>query len=389
MEAILSGAVRPGTARSFSRALGRVATAVAAFAATLALIRHGGVFAVQAWSGSLEPIAIVLAAASTLPLAMWWREPMGVFVATGVAAIALAAFGYPADVLAGPAIALYLLVSAGTSRRTAAVAGVLFAGYLMAAGLAGKGFPGSELLHNGLAWGVAWFAGERTRLRREQLAELHARAERAEREAGMQRQLAVAQERARIARDLHDSAGHAINVIAVRAGAARLRQDPARSHAALTDIENLARQTAAQIDEIIGGLRARDEPTLAPPGVASLQTLVAQHKAAGLEVTWKVQGAAHGAGSPADQAIYRCVQEALTNAARHGAGGADLLLCIGDGCADLTVSNRVGGGSSRSGGGHGLIGMRERVTLLGGTVQTDCRDGTFQLQVRIPMAGSQ
>lgn len=388
MTAILAAAASPGTARPFRHVLGRTAIAVAAFAATLALIRHGGVFTPQPWSGTLDGIAVMLAAASTLPLLVWRHHPMGVFIITTVAAIGLAGLGHPADVLAGPAIALYLFVGRQVSRLAPVVAGALFLTYLVAAGLAGHGFPGSELLHNGLAWGVAWFAGERTRLRREQLIALRARAERSELEAGIQRQLAVAEERARIARDLHDSAGHAINVIAVRAGAARLRQDPARSQAALADIESLARQTAAQIDQIVAGLRARDETILAPLGVASLQTLVAQHDAAGLTVALTVEGTPRGGGSPADQAIYRCVQEALTNAARHGTGNADVRLCFRGGEVELAVTNPVrDGGGVRNGGGYGLVGMRERVTLLGGNLQTGCRDGIFELRAVIPVVG--
>jgi len=392
MTAILAAAAPPGTARSFRHDLERVAmtvaTAVAAFAATLALIGHGGVFTPQPWSGTLDGIAVVLAAGSALPLVAWRRFPMGVFVTTGVAAIALAGFGYPADVLAGPAIALCLLVGEGTSRRVVVVAGALFAAYLVAAGIAGHGFPGSELLHNGLAWGVAWFAGERTRLRREQMAALRARAVLAEIEARMQRQLAVAEERARIARDLHDSAGHAINVIAVRAGAARLRQDPARSQAALADIEDLARQTAAQIDQIVGGLRARDEKILSPIGVASLETLVGQYGAAGLAVALRVEGVASGVRGVADQAIYRCVQEALTNAARHGTGSAEVVLCFRDGRAELTVTNPVREGAAvRNGGGHGLAGMRERLDLLGGALRTGRNEGVFELHATIPLTG--
>src|SRR5206468_446811 len=124
-------------------------------------------------------------------------------------------------------------------------------------GLARGGFPAPQLLHSGLAWTVAWFAGERARLRHLHMADLHERASRSEREAERERLLAVAEERARIARDLHDSAGHAISVIAVRAGAARLRhgQEPDRSLLALEAIENLARQTATDIDHIVGTLR--------------------------------------------------------------------------------------------------------------------------------------
>lgn len=148
-------------------------------------------------------------------------------------------------------------------------------------------FPGTELLHTGLAWAVAWFAGERTRLRREHIAELEERALRAEREAERERRLAAAEERARIARDLHDSAGHAISVIAVRAGAARLRhdEDPERSRLALEAIEQVARQTVAEIDEIFGTLRDGRSPrgaVEAPPGLASLDALVERHTSAGL-----------------------------------------------------------------------------------------------------------
>lgn len=141
-------------------------------------------------------------------------------------------------------------------RTTAAMVALFFAYLAMTA--AGDGtFPGIELFHTGLAWAVAWFAGERTRLRREHLTELEERAVRAERETERERRLAVVEERSRIARDLHDSAGHAISVIAVRAGAARLRhdEDPERSRLALEAIEEVARETVADIDGIVGTLR--------------------------------------------------------------------------------------------------------------------------------------
>ncbi|MFC7106656.1 sensor histidine kinase [Nonomuraea rubra] len=135
--------------------------------------------------------------------------------------------------------------------------------------MAASDVPGIALSLTPITWAVAWFAGERTRLRREQIAELQERAMRAEREAEQERLLAAAEERTRIARDLHDSAGHAISVIAVRAGAARLRhhQDPDRSLRALEAIEELARQTAGEIDQIVGTLRGHGEAAdEAPPG---------------------------------------------------------------------------------------------------------------------------
>jgi signal transduction histidine kinase len=194
--------------------------------------------------------------------------------------------------------------------------------------------PVTEPLHSALAWAIAWFAGERTRLRREHIAELNDRADRAEREAERERLLAGAEERARIARDLHDSAGHAINVIAVRAGAARLRhhQYPDRSLEALAAIEEVARQTAEEIDHMVGALHHGGAPNgVEPPtGLASLDTLITHHRAAGLEVTLEASGVPRPLSATTDQAAYRILQEALTNAARHGAGRAQVELAVGD-----------------------------------------------------------
>jgi signal transduction histidine kinase len=216
---------------------------------------------------------------------------------------------------------------------------------------------------------------------------------RAEREAERERLLAAAQERARIARDLHDSAGHAISVIAVRAGAARLRhhQDPDRSLAALEAIEELARQTAAEIDQLVGTLREggpANEVVEAPPSLASLDTLIARQQAAGLEVTLDTAGAPQALGAAADQAAYRILQEALTNAARHGTGSARIELAFGDAALELTVTNPAPtGGPPRSDGGHGLVGMGERATLLGGNLQAERANGTFRVHARIPYGG--
>jgi signal transduction histidine kinase len=200
-------------------------------------------------------------------------------------------------------------------------------------------------------------------------------------------------ERARIARDLHDSAGHAISVIAVRAGAARLRhrQDPDRSLAALAAIEELARQTASEMDQLVGGLReggSASGAVEAPPGLASLDALIAHHQAAGLQVAVDASGAPRPLGGAADQAAYRILQEALTNAARHGAGSARVEVAFGDASVELSVTNPMPpGGSPRSGGGHGLIGMRERATLLGGDLDDERANGTFRLRARIPYGG--
>jgi signal transduction histidine kinase len=376
-----------------------VAVAAAALAASLALVRHGGVGPSRpGTAGELDLIGVVLAACSTVPLIAWRRAPLGVFAVTAAAGVLLAGLGYRIDLLLGPAAALYLLAASRrpqtpwTRRTSVTVVGLLLA-YLAAAAAAQGTIPASELLHTGLAWAVAWFAGERTRLRREQLAQLRDRALRAEREAERERLLAAAEERARIARDLHDSAGHAISVIAVRAGAARLRhrQEPARSLAALEAIEELARQTAEDIDQLVGTLReggAASGVVEAPPGLASLDSLIAHHQAAGLEITFDASGAPRLLGGAADQAAYRILQEALTNAARHGAGSARIELAFGDKALELSVTNPVPAhGPPRTGGGHGVIGMRERATLLGGNLDAERSNGAFRIRARIPYGG--
>jgi signal transduction histidine kinase len=384
--------------RTSSRALLEVGVAIAVFAASLALITHGGVGPVTSGTRALDPVGVALAALATLPVIGWRLFPLGAFVLTLAAGLLLVGFGYRVDLLLGPAAVLYFMAASRKAetpwtRRTTTIVLAGLLAYLAAAAVVQQAVPASELLHTGLAWAVAWFAGERTRLRREQIADLEAHAVRAKRDAERDRQLAVAEERARIARDLHDSAGHAINVIAVRAGAARLRhaQEPARSLLALAEIEEVARQTAADIDQIVGTLREGGPATAAveaPSGLASLDTLVGRHREAGLEVTLDISGTPRRLGTAVDQAAHRILQEALTNAARHGAGTASVELVYADDRLEVTVTNPMSEHRSpTSAGGHGLIGMRERATLLGGSLDAALADGLFRVRAYLPYGG--
>jgi signal transduction histidine kinase len=178
-----------------------------------------------------------------------------------------------------------------------------FAAHLSAFALARHVFPGAEILLGAAVFGGAWLAGDRTRLRRQRL----------ERE----RRVAVAEERTRIARDLHDSAGHAINVILVHAGAARVLQDrdPAAVRKALMTIEDVARETLGEIDQLVRTLREGRETEVEPPlGLSGLESLVERQRAAGLDVDLRVHGDRRVLPPALGQAAYRIVQEALTNA---------------------------------------------------------------------------
>ncbi|MEW1839710.1 histidine kinase [Nonomuraea angiospora] len=387
------------TATARTRALLDTALAAAVFAGSLALLAHGGPAPARPDAHGLDLLGVLLSACSAAPFLVWRRFPLAVFAATGTAAVLLAGLGYQADLILGPIVALYLLAAGRereipwTVRSTTVVAG-LFVAYLGGAAYAQEAFPGVGLVHTALPWAAAWFAGERTRLRREQVAELRQRAVdaereaererlRAAREAERERLLAVAEERVRIARDLHDSVGHAISLIAVRAGAARLRRHEEGSLQALEAVEELARHTVAEIDQLVGSLREGDPEAAAPLGLASLDTLITHHGAAGLRVELGVTGQERPLGGTTDQAAYRILQQALTNAARHGTGTALVELDYTGTEFELTVTNPVLGTSHRN-RGHGLIGMRERATLLGGSLTAGRANGAYRLHARLP-----
>jgi signal transduction histidine kinase len=366
-----------------------VGVAVAAFAGTIALM-----FAPESDEAHQprdpDALGVVLAALASLPLVARRRAPVPVFVFVVAASALLFGLGYPEGPPIGPTIALFFVALSRTEGwlRTApviALAAGLFVVHLASFGIGRDRFPSGEVLLGVILWSGVWIAGDRTRLRRERIAELEERALRAEREAERERRLAAAEERARIARDLHDSAGHAINVILVQAGAARLlqEQDPERAREALQTVEAVARETLGEIDRLVGALReggsADVEP---PPGLAAIDGLVERHRAAGLDVSVETRGSQKALARAADQAAYRILQEALTNAARHGNGVANVDIDFGDNEIEITVTNPTAGDVDRE--GHGLVGMRERAALLGGTLEAATSNGHFRLLARLP-----
>jgi signal transduction histidine kinase len=371
------------------------ALAVAVFAGSLGLLVAGGP---QDGGGDFNALNVLLTAFASLPLIAWRRSPLAVFVVTGVASTVLRGIAEPAGPPLGPTVAVYLVAFAGDGSRartrlTLAVVGIMLVAHLAATGLSQDAFPGVETLFGVLTWGGAWLAGDRTRLRRERMIELEERALRAEREAERERLLAAAEERGRIARDLHDSAGHAMNVILVHAGMGRLQseRDPERAREAFATIEEVARETVGEIDQMVRVLREDSPPpgeVEPPPGLAALDGLVERHRAAGLRVTTTISGDRRPLPPGVDRGAYRILQEALTNAARHGDGSAAVELAFGPGVLDVTVANPIGPDRTAraAGGGHGVIGMRERAALLGGSLNVDARNGSFELHAHLPFS---
>ena len=232
------------------------------------------------------------------------------------------------------------------------------------------------------AWGIGRAVGERGR----RAESLEARAERLERA----HEAAVAGERARIARELHDVIAHTVSVMTVQAGAARLLfdEDPVRARASLLAVEETGRQALGEMRRLLGILRGDEQQTrLAPqPGISDIASLVEQVRAAGLPVDVLVDGEQRALPPGIDLAAYRVVQEALTNALKHaGAARAQVAIRYGHQALQLAVTNdgHVAGNGRV---GHGLVGMRERVALYGGEFEAGPRrEGGYEVRATLPV----
>jgi signal transduction histidine kinase len=333
-----------------------------------------------------DALMLVLAALASLPLVFRRRSPLGVFAVTALASAGLYGLNYPDGPPLGPTVALFFVglhpaATRAGGRLTAATVAACFVVHVGAASIGDGEPPVVPALFGIVLWGGAWVLGDRLRMRRRRAAEVEEEAER-------ELRLAVAEERTRIARDLHDSAGHAINVILVQAGAARVlsEKDPDRARAAVETIEDVARETVGEIDRLVRGLREDGaEAAVHPPvGLAALDALVERHRSAGLDVTVSVSGGERTLAPAVDQAAYRILQEALTNAGRHGGASARVEIDYGDDALVLTVSNPVGEDAGDRAPGHGIVGMEERASLLGGRVEAARRGDTFRVRAELP-----
>ncbi len=235
------------------------------------------------------------------------------------------------------------------------------------------------------AWLLAVLAGaELFRVRRERIA--RDRRERAEAERRR-----ADEERLRIARELHDVLAHSISVINVQAGVALALMDerPEQARTALTTIKAASKEALGEVRQVLGALRAPGEAPRSPaPGLDRLPELLEQATSAGLAADLTVEGGRVPLPPGADLAAFRIVQEALTNIVRHsGSRTARIRLTYAPGSVEVLIDDdgpAVAGGDS--GGGNGLVGMRERAAALGGSVQAGPRpDGGFRVRALLPL----
>jgi signal transduction histidine kinase len=344
-------------------------------------------------------VSIPLLLLQTAPIAVRRRNPMRVLIVTGVAIIAYSLLGYPeSNGWLGVFIAFYT-VAAHESRRRALVAAIVTAGGILVSFVSYGLFESLTGWTTGLAttflsFGLAWVIGDNLRVRRAYTRQLEERARVLEREREERATLAVAQERGRIARELHDVVAHHVSVMVVQSAAARrvFEKDPGLALEALEAVETSGRTALAEMRRMLEVLRAETNGVGPQPGLADLDRLIGQVRDIGLPVEISITGTPCAIPAGMDLAAYRIIQEALTNAVKH-AGKATAKVLVAYGCdtldIEITDDGRGAAAALLAGpleGGHGLIGMQERVALYDGTLETGpLFPGGYRVHAHFPL----
>ena len=253
------------------------------------------------------------------------------------------------------------------------------------------GHATAELVVIPVDFGISWAAGFALRDRAQKAEAAETRAAQAEREREAAARVAVAEERARIARELHDIVAHAVSVMVLQVGAVRhqLPDELGEQRGALTDVERAGRTALAEMRRLLAAMRREgDEAELLPqPGLDGIDSLLAEIGRAGLPVELHVDGEPIPLPRGIDLSAYRIVQEGLTNALKHAqASDADVTFRYGPDELEIEVRDNGQGSSTTDGLGHGLVGVRERVKLYGGEMSAgSANGGGFVLSTRLPL----
>lgn len=369
-------------------------------------------------------VAVVLAAYGVVE-AIVLEAPAGWFVAALVATVALAwrrrfpvpviaivlavivlpgALGFhPVDTVLPLPLMIVAAYTAGreaTSGRQALLGAVAIA-LVLATGLglpstSGENSGAADLVALIVLVGGAASAGHLMRVRERENRRLEALTAQLAEERDLRARAAVAEERARVARELHDVVAHSVSLIAVQAGAAEglVGRDEERAREALRAVQESARAALGEMRRLLAILRTDgDDPGLAPqPGLASVGDLVDQARSGGLPVELHEEGVRADVPAGLDLAAYRIVQEALTNVRKHaGAVATDVRVSYEPNAVVVTVANSAADatappdGANGDGSGHGIAGMRERARLYGGRLDVERRHGRFIVQARLPL----
>ncbi|MFD9376266.1 sensor histidine kinase [Streptomyces sp. NPDC059999] len=355
----------------------------------------------------LIAVPSVIAMSAVVALRRKWTVPMfWLAVGTGVYQLLTRTDPHLGDF--GMLIILYTVAaSADVSRRLSRVAfgigltasPLYFLRFHVDRGETGDNVIGA--LFAVVPFALAWVLGDSVRTRRAYYAQLVERNQRLEKEREAQAKAAVTTERARIARELHDVVAHNVSVMVVQADGAAYVMDvaPEQAKEALQTISGTGRQALAEMRRLLGVLRTGEpqesEDYVPQPDVEQIEVLVEQVRAAGLTVDFEVEGAPRRLPSGVELTAYRIVQEALTNTRKHGgpeASASVRLVYFDDGLGLLVEDDGRGAAhelyedGGADGAGHGLIGMRERIGMVGGTLDAGPRPGGgFRISALLPL----
>ncbi|WP_181805505.1 sensor histidine kinase [Streptomyces shenzhenensis] len=345
----------------------------------------------QGWP-QLDARAYALIGLAHLPLALRGRWPVAVFAVMQAAAIGYVSLGFwPVVCTFGSLLALYTVASVRPVRVAVGCA-LCMTGMWLYAGLVTHGSSMPSVVTQALLYSsvLVWFGHL---AQRSAALTRHLRAEQAERA-----RRAVVEERGRIARELHDVVAHHMSVISVQAGLARFvfESDPGKARGALGTIADTSGEALDELRRMLEVLRDEDPRAVerAPmPTLERLAELVERVRSGGLPVSFVVEGAPRPLPPGVELCAYRVVQEALTNVLKH-AGRAHARVLLRYGASELTVSvlddgEGVNPDRVRTGAGHGLIGMRERAKLYGGTISVGPRsEGGFAVELTLPTSAA-
>jgi signal transduction histidine kinase len=344
--------------------------------------------------GSLAAL-IVCMLALIIPFFFWRIAPVVVPMTLYVAAVSISFF--EREFITHSYIVFFAAIVAGfllgmARERALGIAGIAFAYAALSiivhndpSGAIGDFVSSASLIT------MAWFGGFALRQKLQQARAAEERASRLERERELRDFEAAAEERARIARELHDVVAHSVSVMTVQAAAVRrvLRPDQEREREALEVVAQTGREALAEMRRLVGVMKQPEEgPALAPqPSLQHLDRLVENVREAGLEVRLQIEGKPVALPVGIDVSAFRIIQEGLTNTLKHArATSVDVLVHYGTGVVELVVSDDGRANTSGGGGGHGLVGMRERVAVYGGEIAAGPRDGGgYELRARLPV----
>ncbi|MBJ7602162.1 MAG: two-component sensor histidine kinase [Candidatus Dormibacteraeota bacterium] len=363
--------------------------APAAFWTSLAVILAlYSLWLLDAWQ---RPVFITFGLLTTLPLALTWRSPVAVWATIAAGAVLASIAGVPAtptEFTAG-LVALFVLTQRHSRLRSGLIAGV----FALGTAFVRRQVNGFELAFELAIVALNWLLAGSVRTQRALVNALEERARSQEQIRAEEMRRAAAEERARIARELHDIVAHSLGVIVVQAtaGGRVVDESPEEARAALNAVERTGRDALADMRRLLGVLREDGPSARQPqPGLDQLEPLLERFRAAGLDLAVEIDRPLPPLPAGLDLCAYRVLQEALTNCLKHAPGRpARLQLRCREGALNLNVSNDGDPSPAwrvENDGGHGLLGMRERVAMFGGDFQAGpAPDGGWYVAARLPL----